>query len=65
MREILMKRLVAAVTFAAIAGALPFHASAQEKTVNVFNWSDYIDPTILEDFTKETGIKVKYDVRLQ
>jgi len=62
MREILMKRLVAAVTFAAIAGALPFHASAQEKTVNVFNWSDYIDPTILEDFTKETGIKVKYDV---
>src|SRR4030095_6213335 len=25
------------------------------------NWSDYIDPTILEEFTKETGIKVVYD----
>ena len=37
-------------------------ASAQEKVVNVFNWSDYIDPTVLEDFTKETGIKVRYDV---
>ncbi|MBE7183485.1 MAG: polyamine ABC transporter substrate-binding protein [Methylobacterium mesophilicum] len=37
-------------------------ASAQEKVVNVYNWSDYIDSSILEDFTKETGIKVVYDV---
>ncbi|MDQ0505476.1 polyamine ABC transporter substrate-binding protein [Xanthobacter agilis] len=37
-------------------------AFAQEKVLNVFNWSDYIDPTVLEDFTKETGIKVRYDV---
>ncbi|MEP7455833.1 polyamine ABC transporter substrate-binding protein [Phyllobacterium sp. SB3] len=34
---------------------------AQERVVNVYNWSDYIDPTTLEDFTKETGIKVVYD----
>src|SRR3954468_9308678 len=32
-----------------------------ERTVNFYNWSDYIDPTVLEQFTKETGIKVKYD----
>jgi putrescine transport system substrate-binding protein len=32
-----------------------------EKVVNVFNWSDYIDPKVLEDFTHETGIKVVYD----
>ena len=37
-------------------------ASAQDKVVNVFNWSDYIDDTIIQDFTKETGIKVVYDV---
>jgi putrescine transport system substrate-binding protein len=37
-------------------------AFAQEKVVNVFNWSDYIEPAVLEEFTKETGIKVKYDV---
>ena len=37
-------------------------AAAQEKVVNVYNWSDYIDNSILEDFTKETGIKVVYDV---
>src|ERR1700759_67593 len=33
-----------------------------DKVVNVYNWSDYIDPTVLEDFTKKTGIKVNYDV---
>jgi putrescine transport system substrate-binding protein len=37
-------------------------AMAEDRVVNVFNWSDYIEPSILEDFTKETGIKVVYDV---
>jgi putrescine transport system substrate-binding protein len=36
--------------------------SSEEKVVNVFNWSDYIDPAMLEKFTAETGIKVNYDV---
>ena len=36
-------------------------ALAQEKVVNVYNWSDYIDPKALDDFSKETGIKVVYD----
>jgi putrescine transport system substrate-binding protein len=42
------------------ANAVP--PSNEEKVVNVYNWSDYIDPKMLEDFTKETGIKVNYDV---
>ncbi len=37
-------------------------ALAQDRTVNVYNWSDYIDESILEEFTAETGIKVVYDV---
>ena len=37
-------------------------AAAQSgRVVNVYNWSDYIDPKVLEDFTKDTGIKVQYD----
>ena len=32
------------------------------KVVTVYNWSDYIDPATIEQFTKETGIEVKYDV---
>src|SRR5215468_8709648 len=33
----------------------------RERFVNVYNWSDYIEPTVLDDFTKETGIRVRYD----
>jgi putrescine transport system substrate-binding protein len=32
-----------------------------ERIVNVYNWTDYIAPKIIEEFTKETGIKVRYD----
>jgi putrescine transport system substrate-binding protein len=37
-------------------------AGAEDKVVNIYNWSDYIDPDVLTDFTKATGIKVVYDV---
>jgi putrescine transport system substrate-binding protein len=37
-------------------------AAGEEQVVNVYNWSDYIDPAMLEKFTAETGIKVNYDV---
>jgi len=37
-------------------------AAAEEKILNFYNWSDYIDPSVIEAFTKETGIKVQYDV---
>ena len=37
-------------------------AVAEENVVHVYNWSDYIDESVLTDFTKETGIKVVYDV---
>jgi putrescine transport system substrate-binding protein len=35
---------------------------AQERVLNVYNWTDYIDPKVVERFTAETGIKVQYDV---
>lgn len=47
---------------AALLSLLAGSAMAQDRVVNVYNWSDYIDESILEDFTKETGIKVVYDV---
>jgi putrescine transport system substrate-binding protein len=51
-----------AVVATAMAAIAPAVAEAQkERTVNVYNWSDYVAPTILSDFTKETGIKVRYD----
>ncbi|MCC6076191.1 extracellular solute-binding protein [Pseudomonas sp. GCM10022188] len=35
-------------------------SAAQGQTLNVANWNDYIDPQVLETFTKETGIEVNY-----
>ena len=32
-----------------------------ENVLNVYNWSDYIGETTIQDFEKETGIKVRYD----
>jgi putrescine transport system substrate-binding protein len=43
------------------AGLAGSAAQAQGKVVNIYNWSDYIDPKMLEEFTAETGIKVVYD----
>ena len=36
--------------------------TSADRVLNVYNWSDYIDPQVLEDFRKETGIEVHYDV---
>ena len=33
---------------------------ANEKILYVYNWSEYMPESVLKDFTKETGIKVKY-----
>jgi putrescine transport system substrate-binding protein len=46
-------------TAVCLALAAPAHA---QGVVNVFNWSDYITPEVLERFTEETGIRVVYDV---
>jgi putrescine transport system substrate-binding protein len=51
--------LIGALLGAALA-VLP--ARAQDQVVNVFNWNDYIDPYMVQRFTRETGIRVRYDV---
>ena len=43
-------------------GAQPSAASAAEKVLNVYNWSDYIQPAVIGEFEKEYGIHVNYDV---
>ena len=46
----------------AMAGAVAGVAQADNKVLHVYNWSDYIAEDTLANFTKETGIKVVYDV---
>jgi putrescine transport system substrate-binding protein len=45
-----------------LAGAVVSAAHADEKVLHVYNWSDYIAEDTLDNFQKETGIKVIYDV---
>ncbi len=47
---------------AAGATAAPVIETDAEKVLNVYNWSDYIEPSLLQQFEKETGIKVNYEV---
>jgi putrescine transport system substrate-binding protein len=54
-----MTRTLKAGLAALLMSAAPAWA---QNVVNVFNWSDYIDPALLEEFTAETGIEVRYDV---
>lgn len=37
------------------------NSSLNTEQVIVYNWGEYIDPEVLEQFTEETGIQVVYD----
>lgn len=52
---LLSSAALAAVAFSAA-------AQAQDRVVNVYNWSDYIDDSIISEFQEKTGIRVVYDV---
>jgi putrescine transport system substrate-binding protein len=54
-------RIRCALAMAAALVLLAPPALAEERTVNFYNWSNYVAPGVLEDFTRETGIKVVYD----
>ncbi len=49
----------------ALAGLITFAATSafaqEEKVLNIYNWSDYIAEDTIENFEKESGIKVRYD----
>lgn len=46
----------------AAAGFISVAAHAEEKVLNIYNWSDYIAEDTVAKFEEATGIKVRYDV---
>ncbi|HYZ32441.1 MAG TPA: extracellular solute-binding protein [Crenalkalicoccus sp.] len=46
----------------ALPAALLSGAARAAGTLNVYNWSDYVDPAALERFQRETGTAIRYDV---
>ncbi|SOB91997.1 spermidine/putrescine-binding protein [Ureibacillus xyleni] len=65
-----MKSLVqATIAIVVVCALLQFAANRLESagsagskdTITVYNWGEYIDPELIKQFTKETGIKVIYE----
>jgi putrescine transport system substrate-binding protein len=54
-----MRLLILAIIALAVSAMA---ARAEAPELHVYNWSDYIAPDTIPDFTKETGIAVTYDV---
>ena len=52
---------IAVLAFSLGVSGVDVALAQKDRVVNVYNWSDYIDAKVLEDFTKETGIKAQYD----
>jgi putrescine transport system substrate-binding protein len=55
MRDFSIKALLASLLMVA-------QTAIAQNVVNVYNWSDYVTEDALKQFTKQTGIKVVYDV---
>ena len=57
-----MKRFLSTIMILTLVTALFVGCSGDDTvTINVFNWGDYIDPSVIEMFTEETGIQVNYE----
>ena len=50
------------VLLSSVAVATLMASAATAETVRVYNWSDYIDESLLDKFEEETGIELVYDV---
>jgi len=65
-----MKSLIQATIAILVVSALLFYAAdalsagggkSGKNTLTIFNWGEYIDPDLLKEFEKETGIHVIYE----
>ncbi|MGI5824766.1 MAG: ABC transporter substrate-binding protein [Bacillota bacterium] len=51
--------LLAAVSFSLFGCGMA--GLKDEEVLNIYNWGEYMDPEVLDDFTAETGIEIKYE----
>ncbi|EJL05372.1 MULTISPECIES: polyamine ABC transporter substrate-binding protein [Pseudomonas] len=58
MNKFLRNTLLGAVVSLSVSGA----TLAEERTVRIYNWIEYLPPEILKSFQEETGIRPIYDV---
>lgn len=53
--------LVSGLLVLGLFSLLGMGCSSQKVMLNVYNWGDYIDETVLGEFEKETGVKINYE----
>ena len=60
--RITVRTLIAGCVLLACLAGCSGESTANEPVLNVYNWSDYIAPGVIDDFEREYRIKVNYDV---
>jgi spermidine/putrescine transport system substrate-binding protein len=69
LKKLILSALTAVLVIAMFAGCSPNNGDSgtesgdtpeNKGSVNVYNWGEYIDESLLDDFTEQTGIKVNY-----
>jgi len=61
-QQVTVDGLITATVLMNLRRAVSGTGAAAKATVRVLNWPDYIEAGVLQDFEKETGIRVVYDV---
>lgn len=56
-----MKKILVGIISLMMIVLLAGCGSSNTKTLNIYNWGDYIDPDIIRDFEKEFSIRVNYE----
>ncbi|NLV75443.1 MAG: spermidine/putrescine ABC transporter substrate-binding protein [Tissierellia bacterium] len=54
-------RNIGIMVFILIIGLIFTGCEDKKPTINVYNWGDYIDPSVIKDFEKEFNVKVNYN----
>lgn len=57
-----MKKIIIPLSIASLAVCLTSCGKNSSKVVNVYNWGDFIDETVIDKFEEETGYEVIYNM---
>ena len=60
-KKVLASVLLASMCASLLAGCGGSDSASSDNQVVVYNWGEYIDPDVLDEFEEETGIKVVYE----
>lgn len=62
MLKLKIRKLTMLLTAILIIGIVASGCGSDKPSINVYNWGDYIDETVIKDFEEEFGIKVNYSM---